>query len=372
MEGELRVLPFVAEVQENSLLALEILESLPHVICATSADMSRTLYLSPSVESVYGRPKSDFTGNAELWRDVVEPADQSRLVEAIRDLFQVGRYDLGYRIRRPNGDVRWLFDHTQVHFDGAHKPTRVISIRRDITEQRRADEAALSSGRLAAISTLAAGMAHEINNPVGAALLSAETAMAIQDRPEHHDLLTTSLRNTVESLNRCREIMRNILWFARNERSEKAFGDLNRCVRQARDLARPYADEHRISIEADLEENLPQLLLHPIGIQQVIVNLVNNAIEASPPESQVCIATHHINDSIRLAVRDHGRGMSDEERLRVFEPFFTTRKGAGGTGLGMSIAFGIVQDHGGSVHIHSNPGRGTTITLDFPLAASKR
>lgn len=360
--------PVPAGVGEPAIgsLALEILATTPDVVAATTGDMSQLLYLSPAAETVYGRPRSEFAGNPSLWREVVHPADRPQLTDALQRLEIDGHYELNYRIQRPDGNVRWLLDQTHIQCGSDGIATRVFAVRRDITEQRREEESIRRNGRLTAIGTVAAGIAHEINNPLGAALLATETAISIQDRPEHRELLSLSLRSAVDSLNRCGAIIRNILRFARNERSEKTRGDLNQNVRQARDLSHQYADEHGVKIEARLDEALPPALLNSLEIQQVIVNLLHNAIQASKPGDKVSIFTRRSGDNVMLIVEDHGRGMSEEEQHHAFDPFFTTKQDCGGTGLGMSIIFAVVKDHQGRIHIETELGRGTTISVELP------
>jgi two-component system, cell cycle sensor histidine kinase and response regulator CckA len=366
MDGEARtVRPFSSPLGPR---ALEILDALPDVVCATSSDLSQLLYLNDAAEELFGRPRSDFAANPGLLLDVVHPGDWPRLSEALRRILVEGRFELEYRITRPDGQTRWLSDHSRMQFDSAGIPARIFSIRRDITSRRRSEQTSRQSGRLAAMGTLAAGIAHEINNPIGAALLAAETALAVYDRPEQDELLGMSLRSTVNSLNRCGEIVRNILRFARDENSEKSPGSLNQCVRQARDLVRTFAESQGVTMQACLDEQLPPVLMNSLEIEQVVVNLLYNAIQASPRGSRVRAATRQQEGTVLLVIEDQGRGMSDEEQQHVFDPFFTTRRDTGGTGLGMSILFGIVQDHSGAIRIQSEPGRGTAITVQLPTA----
>jgi two-component system, sporulation sensor kinase E len=348
-------------------LAVEILDSLSDVVCAATCDLSQLLYLNTAVETIYGRPRSDFTTNSGLLLDVVHPDDWPRLSAALRRISTDGHFRLEYRITRPDGQIRRLVDHTHMHFDSAGNPARIFSIRRDVTSLRRDEQFSRQSGRLAAMGTLAAGIAHEINNPIGAALLAAETALAVRNRPEQDELLDMSLRSAVDSLNRCGDIVRNILRFARNENSEKLPGDLNYSIRQARDLVRSYADAQGVAIHASLDEKLPPVLMNPLEIEQVVVNLLHNAIQASPRGAAIRACTGTNGKLVQLVVEDHGRGMSDEEQQHIFDPFFTTRKDTGGTGLGMSIIYGVVQDHCGSIRVQSELGRGTGITIDLPI-----
>jgi signal transduction histidine kinase len=243
----------------------------------------------------------------------------------------------------------------------------VSEIKRAQQQLRRAQMEMQRTARLASVGILAAGIAHEINNPVGAALLSAETALAIKDDPSAGPIFDECLHNIVEAMQRCGQIVKNMLKFARFEPTEKSPHDLNDLVRRARDMTRPYADRFRVQIDVTLDESLPPVWVNPLEITQVIVNLIRNAVESKA--SKVRVGTAPFGDLARLWVEDDGRGLSTEEREHVFDPFYTTRQGCGGTGLGLSIVYGIVQDHHGSIALSSEHGTGTTVSIELPLTA---
>ena len=237
---------------------------------------------------------------------------------------------------------------------------------RDVTQRRRAEEALRRAERLSSLGTLSAGFAHEINNPVGAALLAAETALAIKDDPDERERFEKCLNNVVASLDRCGQIARNLLTFSRDGPAEKEPCDISEVVRQSRDLAQAYAQRHRTTIRLALERDLPEVLIGRLDMELALINLLRNAIRAGGEHGQVVIRAELADARVRISVEDNGCGMTDEQIKHVFDPFYTTWQAQGGTGLGLSITYGIVQDHGGTIEVEGTPGEGTTVTITLP------
>jgi two-component system, NtrC family, sensor kinase len=224
--------------------------------------------------------------------------------------------------------------------------------------------------RLAAIGILAAGIAHEINNPIGSALLAAETALAIKDSPDAGAHLTACLQNIVASMDRCGRIVRSLMRYSRDEPLERQACNINDVAEQAIDLARPYAECHRAELLLELDQDVPLTQMNPLEIELVLVNLLRNAVEAGNERVVVSVRTTRTSDCVRVVVSDNGRGMNEEQLAHVFDPLYTTRRHVGGSGLGMSIAYGIIQGHAGHLEVQSQLGEGTTVTIDLPLASS--
>ncbi len=238
---------------------------------------------------------------------------------------------------------------------------------RDITQQADLEAVARRNERLACIGLLAAGIAHEINNPAGAALLAAETALAIMDSPHAGPQVAACLRNIVTSMDRCGQIVRTLLRYSREEPSEKQACSINDVAKQALDLARPYVEGYDAELRLELDPEVPLAPMNPLEIELVVVNLIRNAVEAGDGKVIVTIRTRRTVAGVRLVVDDSGRGMNQEQLAHVFDPLYTTRRQSGGSGLGMSIAYGIIQGHDGQMEVQSKPGIGTTVTIDLPV-----
>lgn len=222
------------------------------------------------------------------------------------------------------------------------------------------------SERLASLGRLATGIAHEINNPVGIILVAAQNALQSLPHGEERETVAICLRDIIDSARRCTEITQNVLKFARQERTPKTPGDLNvvlqRCVR----LTEDYVQEHDSICELKLDDALPPITMNNFEMEQVFINLIKNAVEAGPDNVYVLIRTERTSSGVRAVVRDNGRGAEAATIARAFDPFFTTRREHGGTGLGLSIVHSLVTEHGGKIHVESQPNEGTQFTIDLP------
>ncbi len=232
---------------------------------------------------------------------------------------------------------------------------------------RQIEQAMSDRNRLAQIGVMAAGIVHDINNPLGAALTSAETALQVKDDPDNVEVFERSLQSVVGSIRRCGQIGKGLLNLARQEASEPSRQNLNQIVRRASDVVQTYLTRHRATIKLVLDERLPLVSVRPLEIEQVLVNLIQNAVEATDGPATITFRTARAAGSVRLTVLDDGRGMTEQQKERLFDPLYTTRKGQGGTGLGLSVSKRIVTSHGGSITVESAVGEGTTVAVTLPL-----
>lgn len=220
------------------------------------------------------------------------------------------------------------------------------------------------SERLASIGTLAAGMAHEIRNPVNSISLAAQHALRYEKE------ISTSLHKVLDMIaaeaKRCGAIIKNILLFAKSEKTNKTLGDLNEVVEKAVNLVKSYSLSAKAEISLNLADGLNPVLLNSTEIEQVIVNIVHNAIEASPAGVSVKLETHETPTGVILSIQDNGPGIPEELLSRIFDPFFSTKRKQGNTGLGLSLCHGIVTEHGGSLTVRSATNGGTVFNIEFP------
>lgn len=305
--------------------------------------------------------------------DVTHPDEIDSTVALLSEV-SAGRSPRGGGERRYVGK-RGLLVSTRLTVSGVHSASGqmlyALAMMEDITEWKRAEEALRRAERLASVGVLAAGIAHEINNPLGAIVLSAEAALLARQAPNADEILQASLENIQTSAMRCGRIVKSVLQFARDEISQKWPASLAEVARHARDMTRKLAAERGVTVRLKLDDDAPQLVMNPTEMEQVLMNLISNAIQASNLGGEVVVGTSVAAGSLRVTVADCGQGMRKEEVAHMFDPFFSTRVSQGGTGLGLSITHGIVQDHGGVIEVHSEPGRGTTITLNFPIELCK-
>ncbi len=224
------------------------------------------------------------------------------------------------------------------------------------------------SERLASIGTLAAGIAHEINNPIGMMLLAAQIGQEARRRGNGETLVDESLAKIIHNAERCGRIVKSVLQFARQEKTEKWMEDLNTIVEHAVTVLQPYAEQRGASLTCLLDDDLPAVILNPLEIEQVFLNLLRNAVESAERDTRVLVRTEATEDAVRVIVKDNGRGMNTEQKQHLFDPFYTTRQREGGTGLGLSIVHGIITDHGGTITVESQEGAGSTFTVELPIS----
>ncbi|MBY0399028.1 PAS domain-containing sensor histidine kinase, partial [Myxococcota bacterium] len=224
--------------------------------------------------------------------------------------------------------------------------TRIAERTRELEESQRTLRA---QERLAAVGTLAAGVAHQINNPVGAILAAADFAVASTGDEDGEQVAHSALKEIRAQAVRCGKIVRSILQFSRAESTKKWNGDLVGVLRTAVDVTRRFAKDRGANVVVEIEREVGEssVLMSPIELEQVFVNLIQNAIQAQPFGAEVQVSARRSGHEIRIRVEDDGPGVPEADRDRIFDPFFTTRLKGGGTGLGLSVAHGIVADHGG-------------------------
>jgi two-component system NtrC family sensor kinase len=223
------------------------------------------------------------------------------------------------------------------------------------------------SQKLAAVGRLAAGIAHEINNPLTGVLTFSHL---VKEKPNLTEADRKDLDVVIRETTRVREIVRGLLDFARETPSEKRPVDLNAVISRTIKLFRSQKDV-RIAIQEYLDPLLPQVYADPNQLQQVFLNLCLNAWEAMPSGGALTFTTAHEQGGIAVRVEDTGTGIEPQLLDRIFEPFFTTKAPGKGTGLGLSISYGIIQQHDGTMTVESTPGQGTRFTVFLPIAEGR-
>ncbi len=244
------------------------------------------------------------------------------------------------------------------------KLVRVIHISREITKDINFQKAMMQQEKLASIGRLSAGVAHEINNPLTTILTSA---MLIQEEMDSDNPLYQDMKTISDEALRCRRIVASLLNFARQTMPSKRSNDLNEIVKDSFMLTKKQATFQDITINLGLAQDLPQINVDKDQIQQCLINLTLNAIEATEAGGQITLTTRGDAgaDTLEIAVSDTGRGIPSENMNKIFDPFFTTTKG--GTGLGLAVTHGIIEHHGGTIQVESTLGQGTCFTIRLPL-----
>ncbi|MBN2124089.1 MAG: PAS domain-containing protein [Deltaproteobacteria bacterium] len=239
-----------------------------------------------------------------------------------------------------------------------------VEISKDITRDINLQKGLVQQQKLASIGHLAAGVAHEINNPLTTILT---TAMLIQEELDPEDPNYQELQTISNEALRCRRIVTSLLDFARQRKPMKTLHNINQIVRDSIALTRKQAAFKDVVFEELLTRDLPQVYVDRDQIQQALINLALNATEATDAGGKVVFSSHAVpeEDAVEITVSDTGTGIPENMLDHIFDPFFTTKDS--GTGLGLAITHGIIQRHGGSITVVSVPEKGTTFRLRLPV-----
>jgi two-component system NtrC family sensor kinase len=221
--------------------------------------------------------------------------------------------------------------------------------------------------KLASLGRLAAGVAHEINNPLTGVLTFAHL---LREKPNMDDQDKADLDLIIRETTRAAEIVRRLLDFSRERPVMMERLDVNEVVLRTVQLIRNQKLFEGIVIVENLHEALPEISGDMNRLQQVILNLTLNSCEAMPKGGKITITTTHADDEVCLEIADTGCGIKPEVMERIFEPFFTTKPVGQGTGLGLAVTYGIVQQHGGSIEVECEEGEGTKFIIALPAEKS--
>ncbi len=235
-----------------------------------------------------------------------------------------------------------------------------IEISRDISKDINIQKTMLQQEKMASIGRLSAGVAHEINNPLTTILT---TTMLMQEDLDKEDPLYQELETIVHETLRCRKIVTSLLNFARQNKPVKKPHKINEIVMDSIILTNKQAAFKDISIEHELEEGLDEIPVDKGQLEQVLINLILNAVDATDPGGRIKVKTGMDEDGRQCLIQviDNGHGIAPQDQHRIFDPFFTTKEE--GTGLGLALAHGLIQEHGGTIKVDSDPGRGSTFTI---------
>lgn len=389
------------------------------------------VYFSPQWKAMIGFADHEFPNEFEAWRSRIHPDDRERADATIQSYLsgRVADFELEHRLRHQDGTYRWILargaalrhdDGTPYRFAGSHtditsrkhaeKQLRDQNERLEaaaVTEREALDALKLAQSRmvqsekLASLGQMVAGVAHEINNPLS--FVGNNIAVLQRDLTDLRDLLllyqeadpviaagcpelltrieqfrdvadieytVTNLQGLLtrsrEGLKRIQQIVKDLRLFARIDEGDRNESDLNAGIESTATIIHGHA--HKKGVKVVLELNpLPLVNCYPARINQIIMNLMSNAIDATPEGGTVTVRTSAAGDRVNIRISDTGCGIAPEVREKIFDPFYTTKPVGQGTGLGLSISYGIVHDHGGTIDVESTVGEGTTFTVSLPL-----
>ena len=281
-----------------------------------------------------------------------------------------GRIDVVYTEERPELDEGPFLQEERSLIDGIARHIVLIVERRQADEDRfRLQEQLRHADRLATIGQLAAGVAHELNEPLGNILGFVQL---VQKHPELPEQIAQDLEKIVATSLHARRIINDLMLFSRQKPPQKVRVDLNELVEEGLYFLKSRCARNGITIVRALSPELPEIIADASQLRQVFVNLVVNAIQAMPGGGTLEVTTRRSGDRVAVSVEDSGIGMSERVLKKIFIPFFTTKDINEGTGLGLPVVHGIVTSHGGTIHVESSPGRGTRFNMELPVTTGEQ
>ena len=348
-------------------------------IGALGPDSTSTIAANPHLKLIFGYP-------SEVPEHEVRPFDADRfldpqarlaLLERLANDGSVGDYLL--RLRRADNTAVWVELTARADPPGEDGVLRVEALVRDVSERKKLDDETrdlyhqlLQAEKMAALGQTISGVAHELNNPLATILSWAER---LSQRPKLDEPVRRGIETILSESERAARIVRNLLTFARKRQTTRAMVDVNQVVRETLALRAYEQRVTNITVIDALAAGLPQVFADGHQIQQVLLNLVINAEQAMLSANGrgiiVMRTWHDIHEEcVILEINDDGPGVPEELQPKIFDPFFTTKEVGKGTGLGLTVAYAIVQEHGGRIRLESRPS-GASFYVELPVTGAK-
>jgi PAS domain S-box-containing protein len=320
--------------------------------------------LNPSGLEMLGLSRDDISSDNRLFQDSFEsPADWSSLKRTLHKLGYVADTEL--LMKRADTTCFSGLISGSVEDQSNGNPRIYHFLVKDISYRKAMEQQILQADKLASIGQLAAGIAHEINNPLGIILGYTQLLIRSEDQNSQN---CQDLRIIEKHTRACKTIVENLLSFSRRAQTKKAVCRINDVINEVISVVHHHFELEKIVIEKEFDPRIPAIAMDEAKMKQVFLNLVMNARQAMK-SGKVRIETRYDETGRKAMVRviDEGTGIEARDMTRIFDPFFTTKPTGEGTGLGLSVSYGIVKDHGGELLVESEVGKGSTFTIILPV-----
>lgn len=367
------------KLQESERRLRQLSENINEVFWLSDAKDDHLIYISPSVEDIWGITSEDFYVDPRGWLQTIHEEDRNRVTLEFDDFRRTGKYDTQYRIMRPDGEVRWIHDKGFPVYDASDRIYRLAGVAEDITENKKSEElrrqqeeerARLS--RYISVGELGTSLAHEINQPLTSIMCYANGGLnrirsgklTQKDTEEVFERLSNEAQRAGQIINKLRD-------FVNRKEIKYSTVDMHDLLQETIQLVENKIKTNDIKLVFVFGKSLPLVLLDTVLTQQVILNLVINAIESMEEvkgERVLTIMTECDGTNIKVSFRDTGAGVPDEVRNQIFTPLFTTKKQ--GIGLGLPIANTITESMGGELSAHPVEGMGYVFEFTLPVAGN--
>lgn len=355
--------------------ALSISESRYRRIFESSRDMiavvdgeGRIVDLNPAGRALLALPEGrERLEGIAFQRYLVHPRDWENLCAALKGDGAVSSIEMDLAL--PDGSSRRTLLSGSLAQGLGGEGAAIHLLIKDVEQQRRMREQMAQAEKLASIGELSAGIAHEINNPMG--IILGYTQLMIRNEKGDTERLQ-DLRIIEKHVRHCKGIVGDLLNFARTSPAKRQLVDIHTLIDEALQLVQYQGGLARITIRRDYDHRVAPLRIDPKKIKQVLINLIMNAKHAMGTQGTLTLTTrlNTVENGLILDVGDTGCGIDTKDLARIFDPFFTTKPTDAGTGLGLSVSYGIVRNHGGDIRVSSRAGEGSVFSVLLPLPAA--
>ncbi len=365
-------------LRESEALLRQLTDNIREVFWLAEVGRERILYVSPTYETIWGRPVASLLERASAWTDAIHPVDRDRVIAAALAQRVAGTYAETYRIVRPDGSIRWIQDRGFPVYDEAGVMIRFAGFAEDVSERLRLEDELRQTQKMESLGMLAGGVAHDFNNVL--AVIASCSGLLSEDIPRAHP--SRELVDEIEAaVTRATGLTRQLLAFSRKQVTDPKVIELNNVVSETRKMLRRMLGED-ILLHVSLEPALGRVKVDPGYLVQVLMNLAVNARDAMPRGGTLLLSTRNaeitehdrrrhpcakVGAAVVLEVTDTGIGMPPHVIEHIFEPFFTTKAQHKGTGMGLAVVHGIIDQACGFIDVTSTPSVGTTFKVYLPV-----
>jgi len=361
------------EIEEQKRFTEKIIDSLPISLYVVDRDMRIVAWNRNREVGGGGISRGQVLGRNVFQVFAKQP--RRRIEEEFVDVFRTGQIVSLEQESWIDGSKKyWKISKIPMRVDNA-EVTHVITVGEDVTEQKQMNDAVIHAEKLASIGRLAAGVVHELNNPLATIAACAEALKARLDNlqdPEMQTDFTEYLDIVREEAFRCKTINNSLLDFSHQRQTEKMSGDINNIIDQTLLLIKHHPKLGRMHVVKHLDDSLSPVYVNEGQIKQILIALITNACDAMEPDGTLTIRTRwHSSEkrgkAVCAEIADTGCGIPASHLPKIFDPFFTTKPLGRGTGLGLSVCYGIVSEHGGKIEVDSVEGSGSTFRVLLPV-----
>ncbi len=343
-----------------------IFEASKDMILSASVDGS-ILDLNPSgfkllgldFQGINGLRLPDFFNDKSRWRRMIKQIEKQGFVPSTE-----------IDLRIADGSIRRVVLSASLADEDTGADRTIHFLVKDIEQQRLMRAQLAQADKLASIGELSSGIAHEINNPLGVILGFTQLMMRNRKEDSH---IYTDLRTIQKHTRHCKTIVEDLLNFARTSKPKKELCNIHDIINEVIHFIQQHTNTDEVRIETAFDADIEPLLLDEKKIKQVFINLIMNARYAVDTQGAITVKTRKdpLFDNVVIQVIDNGSGIEKKNIERIFDPFFSTKPTGEGTGLGLSVSYGIIKNHGGFVDVESESGKGTTFTVKLPMPSKQ-